>query len=138
MFKLDCTLKEVKENHKALRIAAKSIVFGLLYGRGASAIAREVAKAGVDCTREEAQEFMAQFMTQFPRVQKLIDDTHKMVEERGYVIGAWGRREYFYNVGIDDDGVLARQKRMAFNFLIALGSINRVNSKEAIVELTSF
>jgi len=132
MFNLKCTLKEVKELHKPLRVAAKSIVFGLLYGRGAQAIAREVEKAGVECSIDRAREFMDAFMNRFPKVKELIDKTHDDVEQKGYVEGAWGRREYFYNVGAkDNDAILARQKRMAFNFLIALGSINRVNSKEA-------
>lgn len=119
MFNLDCTLEEVKKNHKALRIAAKSIVFGLLYGRGATAIAREVEKAGVECSVDRAQEFMTAFMTRFPKVRELIDRTHKMVEEHGYVEGTWGRREYFYEIGVSDNSsILARQKRMAFNFLM--------------------
>lgn len=118
MFRLDCTEAEVKALHKPLRVAAKSIIFGLLYGRGAAAVAREVEKAGVSCSIDEAQKFMSQFMAEFPSVAALIEQTHGEVEENGYVETLWGRREYFYQVEGDDGNILARQKRMAFNFLI--------------------
>ena len=119
MFRLDCTLEEVKMEHKALRVAAKSIVFGLLYGRGPKAIAREVEKAGVSCTVTEAREFVETFMSQFPLVSKLIDDTHLQVEELGYVDTVWGRRAFYPKIQSDEyEGILAGQKRQAFNLLI--------------------
>jgi DNA polymerase I-like protein with 3'-5' exonuclease and polymerase domains len=118
MFNLECELAEVKVKHKSLRIAAKAIVFGLIYGRGASAIAREVQKAGVDCTVERAQTFIDTFLNQFPMVKALIEKSHEQVETIGYVEGAWGRRAQFYSTGSkDNDKVLARQKRQAVNFL---------------------
>lgn len=119
MFKLEhLTNAEFKEQHNGLRIASKSIVFGLLYGRGAAAIAREVEKAGVPCTAEQAQEFVDLFMQQFPLVKQLILKTHKEVMERGWVENLWGRREYFYRVGMDEeDQIEASQRRKGFNFL---------------------
>ena len=91
----------------------------LLYGRGATAIAREVEKAGIDCSPDEAGEFVSGFMEQFPKVAELIEQTHRQVVDKGWVENLWGRREYFYTIGVRDNSKIeARQKRMAFNFLI--------------------
>lgn len=111
--------KEFKKQFKHLRVAAKSIVFGLLYGRGPIAIAREVEKAGVECSVDDATKFVSDFMQQFPLVAQLIDKTHEQVVKNGWVENIWGRREYFYTVGVKDNSKIeARQKRMGFNFLI--------------------
>jgi DNA polymerase-1 len=115
------TNDEFKEQHKPLRVAAKSIVFGLLYGRGAMAISREVEKAGIKCSYDDAKEFMAQFMDGFPKIQELIDRTHEQVEDRHWVEGVWGRRAFYYDTGASGDdanSTLARQKRQSFNFLM--------------------
>jgi len=119
MFQLShLTVSEFKSMHKPLRVAAKSIVFGLLYGRGATAIAREVEKAGISCSIDQAQEYVDSFMAKFPLVKTLIDKTHEQVVSRNYVETLWGRREFFYQLEADKDRVLASQKRKAFNFLI--------------------
>lgn len=109
----------------------------LLYGRGATAIAREVEKAGVPCTVEKAKESVDKFMAQFPLIKELIDKTHKQVVDRGWVENIWGRREYFYNVGIRDSSQIeARQKRQAFNFLIQ-GYVGELLRK-ALINLQQF
>ncbi|HHA19806.1 MAG TPA: hypothetical protein ENK70_08885, partial [Methylophaga sp.] len=120
MFQLDCTLKEVKLHHTNLRVAAKSIVFGLLYGRGKKAIAREVNKAGVEMSVEQAGEFIQKFMNQFPSVAVLIARTHLEVEQRGWVETTWGRRAFYPSVKnlANAKQLLAGQKRKAFNFKV--------------------
>jgi DNA polymerase I len=91
-----------------------------LYGRGASAIAREVSKAGVDISVEEAKEFIAKFMQQFPKVAIMIERTHEEVEHRGWVETLWGRRAFYPSMeGLANyKQLLAGQKRKGFNFLI--------------------
>jgi len=116
--KEELTNEEFKAQFKSLRVAAKSIVFGLLYGRGSSAIAREVEKAGLFCTADEAQDFINDFMNKFPLVERLIDSTHAEITEQGYVETLWGRRELFYTYSTTDEGVIAGQKRQGFNFKI--------------------
>jgi len=84
------------------------------------AISREVEKAGIACSFDQAKEFMEQFMAGFPKIQELIDKTHWQVENKGYVEGVWGRRAFYYTTGAggdDADAILARQKRQSFNFL---------------------
>jgi len=111
---LGCSVQNKLQKH---RIKSRCDNKSLLYGRGAPAIAREVEKAGVSCTVDQAQQFVADFMKQFPLVAKLIQDTHKQVEELHYVETLWGRREFFYQMEADKDRILAGQKRKAFNFL---------------------
>lgn len=118
MFKLTCTVKEVKKLFKHLRVSAKAILFGLIYGRGAKAISREVEKAGVPCSQEDAQGFINAFFSKFPLVKLFIENTQKQVEEQNYVETLWGRREFFYKVEGDKGDIAARQKRQGVNFLV--------------------
>lgn len=90
----------------------------LIYGRGAKAISREVEKAGVVCSQEDAQQFIDAFMARFPRVKLFIEVTQAQVVEHGYVETLWGRREHFYHVEGDKGDILARQKRQGVNFLV--------------------
>jgi len=118
--KMDLTNEEFKSQHKPLRISAKSLLFGLIYGRGAMAISREVEKSGVECSFDQAKAFIAQFMDKFPKVKELIDRTHEQVESQGYVEGVWGRRAFYYTTGVagsEADAALARQQRQSVNFL---------------------
>ena len=118
MFKLDCEIDEVKKLFKHLRVSAKAILFGLIYGRGAKAISREVEKAGVPCSQEDAQGFIDRFFEKFPLVKKFIDTIQKQVEEKLYVETLWGRKEYFYKIEGDRGDIAARQKRQGVNFLV--------------------
>jgi uracil-DNA glycosylase family 4 len=118
MFKLPCTVEEVKKKYKALRVAAKSLVFGIIYGRGRKAVRREIEKAGVPCTDDEAQEFIDTFMAQFPLVKLFIENTQKQAEEHFAVETLWHRRELFYKVEGDKGDIAARQKRQSVNFKI--------------------
>lgn len=118
MFRLPCTVKEVKKLYKAQRVSSKSLVFGIIYGRGYKAVRREIEKAGVACTDDEAKEFIEQFMAQFPLVKKFIEDTQKEAEERHLAETLWGRQEHFYQIEGDKGDILARQKRQSVNFKI--------------------
>jgi DNA polymerase-1 len=118
MFKLDCTVAEVKKKYKNLRVSAKSLVFGIIYGRGAKAVSREIEKAGVPCSQEEAQEFIERFMARFPRIKLFIESSQQEVIDNRYVETLWGRKEFFYSVEGDKGDIIARQKRQAVNFKI--------------------
>jgi DNA polymerase-1 len=108
----------VKKKYKHLRVAAKAILFGLIYGRGAKAISREVEKAGVSCSQEDAQGFIDAFFARFPLVKLFIDNTKKQVEDNRFVETLWGRKEFFYQIEGDKGDIDARQKRQGVNFLV--------------------
>jgi uracil-DNA glycosylase family 4 len=118
MFQLDCSIKETKKKFPALRIAGKSLNFGVIYGRRSAAISREIEKAGVPCSQEDAQNFVDRFFAKMPLVKSWIDKIQDEVKKRGYVETLWGRKEYFYAVEGDRGDILARQKRQGPNFAI--------------------
>ena len=72
---------------KGRRTQAKSILLGLLYGRGAKSVGEQINK-----TTEEAQEIINKFFKSFPSVKKWIDETHENAYKLGYVEDVAGRR----------------------------------------------
>lgn len=82
---------------KERRSQAKSILLGVLYGRGVPSIAEQLF--GVPKNREEADLFTkkAQAIKDsvfkgFPAIPKFADDSLKMAYEKGYVTTLWGRK----------------------------------------------
>ena len=72
---------------KKYRTYAKSILLGVLYGRGAASVGEQIGK-----TREEAQEIIDKFFNAFPAVKKWIDGSIEKAHEVGYVEDVAGRR----------------------------------------------
>ena len=66
---------------------AKSILLGVLYGRGAKSVGEQIGK-----TMEEAQEIINKFFNAFPKVQKWINDSMENAHKYGYVEDIAGRR----------------------------------------------
>lgn len=72
---------------KARRFNCKSLLLGLMYGRGVSSIASQL-----NCSIEEAQKISDDFYREFPRVKQWMEETQKSAKETGYVEDLWGRR----------------------------------------------
>ena len=72
---------------KKRRDSVKSIILGIMYGRGAKAIAEQL-----NCSTKEAQKIVDQFYDSFPKVRKWMDDTMHKAHITGYVETAWGRK----------------------------------------------
>lgn len=81
--KTDKTNKEGKE----YRSRAKSILLGVLYGRGIASIAEQL-----NCTTQEAQAIKDSVFKGFPAIKRFEEDTLRMAEEKGYVTTFWGRK----------------------------------------------
>lgn len=77
----------IYEEGKARRSDAKSVLLGLLYGRGAASIGEQTGKS-----REEAQEIMDKFFKAFPKVKEWIDQSIADAHKYGYVEDIAGRR----------------------------------------------
>lgn len=77
----------IYEEGKARRSDAKSVLLGLLYGRGAASIGEQTGKS-----REEAQEIMNKFFKAFPKVKEWIDKSIADAHKYGYVEDVAGRR----------------------------------------------
>ena len=72
---------------KARRSQAKSILLGVLYGRGVPSIAEQLGT-----TTEKAQAIKDSVFKGFPAIPKFERDSLEMAEELGYVTTLWGRK----------------------------------------------
>jgi len=77
------TNKEGKER----RTSAKSILLGILYGRGIKSVAEQL-----HTTKEKAQLIQDKIFKGFPAIPKFEKDSLHMAEELGYVTTLWGRK----------------------------------------------
>lgn len=74
---------------KARRSAAKTVLLGMTYGRGAYSIAEQLGKP-----KEEGQKIIDDFFGSFPKVKELIDNTQNKAKTLGYVEDWYGRRRH--------------------------------------------
>lgn len=72
---------------KTYRTMSKSILLGVLYGRGAASVGEQIGKS-----KEEAQQIIDKFFKAFPRVKKWIDQSISDAHKYGYVEDIAGRR----------------------------------------------
>ncbi len=80
---------------KKRRSAAKTVLLGMLYGRGANSIASQL-----ETTREEGQKIIDDFFKLFPKVKEWIDKTHDKVKKLQYVEDWYGRRRHLKDIGL--------------------------------------
>jgi DNA polymerase-1 len=69
------------------RRIAKVINFGILYGMGGQAVARQS-----EVSRQEGDAFIAQYFATFPNVRQYIEQTKRDAVGQGYVTTITGRR----------------------------------------------
>ena len=72
---------------KKRRSNCKSILLGLMYGRGAASIAEQIGES-----YQEAQKIIDDFYNGFPKVRDWINKTTEDAKVNGYVEDFWGRR----------------------------------------------
>ena len=117
MFNLSYSLEEIKHDHKDLRIAAKTVNFGIPYGRGAKAIAIEVMKnGGPDCNAATARQWIDGFFDTYQVVAQFIEGCKRCVHQ-GFITTPFGRWREFYLVGADE-AQIRKFEREAVNFPI--------------------
>jgi DNA polymerase I len=95
---------------KDQRRSAKTINFGLLYGMGAHALARDLK-----ITFSQAQLFIKAYFEAFPKVKKWIDTVLKEGEECGYVTTIMGRKRFLPELKSQDRRIKSAGERMAVN-----------------------
>lgn len=131
-FQLDCPptksgLAAIGKKH--IRIVAKSVVFGIAYGRGARAIATAAKEQGIDISVEEAQKVIDTIFTMYPRLVPFFKEckerargnyidpfTEKRVEHN-VICNCYGRFRRFPSSG-NDNSLGAEFERQAMNFPI--------------------
>lgn len=73
--------------YKERRTQAKSILLGVLYGRGTNSVAEQL-----NCTKEKAQQIKNSVFKGFPAIKRFEEDSLAMAEDVGYVTTVCGRK----------------------------------------------
>lgn len=95
---------------KEMRIKAKAINFGILYGMGVTALQKNL-----HTDRKEAQEFYNEYFNTFVELAKYIDQIKAETERKGYTETHFGRRRYFTGFKSPLPFIRASAERMAVN-----------------------
>ena len=82
---------------KERRTQAKSILLGVLYGRGTASVAEQL-----HCIPEKAQNIKDSVFRGFPAIKKFESDSLDMAKELGYVTTISGRKRRLYELQLDE------------------------------------
>ena len=93
-----------------LRSASKAINFGIMYGKGAYSLSKDI---GV--TLREAETFLKNYLDAFPKITSYMDKTIADARECGYVSTLFGRRRALPELASDNRNIRASGERMARN-----------------------
>ncbi|HEY4528567.1 MAG TPA: DNA polymerase [Candidatus Paceibacterota bacterium] len=99
-----------EEVTREMRIKAKTINFGILYGMGVNALRENL---GTD--RKEAQEFYNEYFKTFTGLSAYLDGIKAETARKGYTETMFGRRRYFSGFNSPLPYVRAQAERMAIN-----------------------
>ena len=119
VFKLKCSVEEVKKLFPTERQAAKAVSFGILYGSGPKKVAETVTKSsGKEFSKDDALEVIEDYFNTFPKLRKWLDASKAYIEQNGYIYSAFGRKRRLKNVFSPDKGIASHEVRSGVNFLI--------------------
>ena len=93
-----------------MRSRAKAINFGVIYGMGARALARQI---GVKV--KEASAFIETYFETYPGVKTFIEETHAQAHRDGYVETLSGRRRLLPDIDSPNNRTRSFQERVAVN-----------------------
>ena len=92
------------------RRAAKTINFGLIYGMGAYALARELGVSNA-----QAQQFIEAYFGRLPRVRAYLDATREQARATGKVTTLFGRARWIAGLDSKNAQVRGNAERQAIN-----------------------
>ena len=101
---------EEKDVTREMRYKAKSVNFGIVYGQGAFGLA-----GNLGISRTEAKQIIDNYKTQFPGIQKYMDDTINFAREHGYVQTLMGRKRWLRDINSANFTVRGFAERNAIN-----------------------
>lgn len=105
---------------KGRRSSAKSILLGILYGRGLNSVAEQL-----NVTRDKAQEIQDKVFKGFPAIKKFEDDTIEMAKCDGFVTTFWGRKRRLPEMQFDE---------YEFSWIKGHGDLDPLSFNNEIVE----
>lgn len=89
---------------------AKAINFGLIYGKQAFSLGKELG-----ISRNEAQNYIDRYFARYPKVQEYMEQIKRQAKEDGYVTSIWGRRRYIPEMNSRNGILVQAGERMALN-----------------------
>ena len=93
-----------------LRSASKAINFGIMYGKGAYSLSKDL-----DVSVKEADAFLKTYLDTFPKVDGYMQDCIAHAKEKGYVETLFGRHRALPELASSNFQVRASGERMARN-----------------------
>src|SRR3989338_4555931 len=75
---------------KEMRVRAKTINFGVMYGMGVTALQKNIGS-----NREDAQKFIDEYFRKFFGLAEYLEKIKRETEQKGYTETFFGRRRYF-------------------------------------------
>jgi len=112
---------------KGLRVAAKNVNFGIPYGRGAEAIARQCKEEGVTVSVEECQAMIDAYFRSYPGTATFLEQCRARSQNPGWLVGPYGRFRRFTQPSQHDRAIIGEQQRQAQNFPIQGGVADAVS-----------
>lgn len=110
----------VNKEGKDRRTQAKSILLGILYGRGINSVAQQL-----HTTKQKAQEIQDKVFKGFPAIKQFEDDTKYMAEKYGFVTTFWGRKRRLPEMQLPE---------FEFNWKKGFGDIDPLDFSSTVVE----
>lgn len=104
LFKLDCSIKEVKNKYPEFRKKAKGINFGIVYGRGAGSIARDIG-----ISYEDSLEYVYKWFRRFDKVLEYKKNIELQLNTTGVVENLFGIKRNFNVRKTEDRSLMVRE-----------------------------
>jgi uracil-DNA glycosylase family 4 len=137
-FQLTCppTKQGLKAAGKAhYRDLAKTVIFGIAYGRGAAAVARQSREMGLQVSETDAQAVIDAIFQTYPKLKPFFDSAKRQVQ-RGFIRHPLGRYRRFPPLQPLDRSQIAELERQAMNFPIQGLIASVVNRGLALLQRT--
>ena len=121
----DGTIISRSEMKKGLRVSAKSVSFGIAYGRSAAPIAIQIkAETGtetpIDVLEQQIDVMIRAWKDKsYPDAWRFLDGCAKEVRENRELVNPWGRHRYFPETS--DEQLVAKMCREGMNYKIQSG-----------------
>ena len=121
----DIPVEEVTPDH---RRKAKEINFGIIYGMSAYGLA-----ARLNISNADAEEFIADYMATYPKVDAYMTKCKEIAREKGYVETMMHRRRYLPEIKSDNRQIREFAERTAINTPIQGSAADLI--KKAMIEI---
>jgi DNA polymerase-1 len=100
----------LEEVTKTMRREAKATNFGIIYGQGPHGLSQA---AGIPYWR--ANEFIKKYFTVYPQIKKMMDNSIKEAQEKGYAVTLFGRKRPLPEINSSIPMIRKSAERMAIN-----------------------